>query len=59
MEIATLIAAVIGGVTGIVNAVAVILMNGKVDRLTGCVDVLQEAVSGREIRMGSRQSAGC
>ena len=47
MEIATLIAAVIGGVTGLVNAVAVILVNGKVDRLTGRVDVLQEAVMQR------------
>ena len=47
MEIATLIAAVIGGVTGLVNAVAVILVNSKVDRLTGRVDVLQEAVMKR------------
>lgn len=47
MEIATLIAAVVGGVTGLVNAVAVILVNGKVDRLTGRVDVLQEAVMKR------------
>ena len=47
MEIATLIAAVIAGVTGLVNTVAVILMNGKVDRLTGRVDVLQEAVMKR------------
>lgn len=47
MEIATLIAAVVGGATGLVNAVAVILVNGKVDRLTGRVDVLQEAVMQR------------
>ena len=47
MEIATLIAAVIGSVTGFINAVAVILMNNKVDRLTGRVDVLQEAVMKR------------
>ena len=47
MEIATLIAAVVGGVTGLVNAIAVILVNGKVDRPTGRVDVLQEAVMKR------------
>ena len=47
MEIATLIAAVVGGVTGLVNTVAIILVNGKVDRLTGRVDVLQEAVMKR------------
>ena len=41
------IAAVVGGVTGLVNTVAVILVNGKVDRLTGRVDVLQEAVTKR------------
>ena len=37
----------LGGVTGLVNAVAVILVNGKVDRPTGRVDVLQEAVTKR------------
>lgn len=47
MEIATLIAAVIGGITGLVNTFATILVNGKVDRLTGRVDVLQEAVMKR------------
>lgn len=47
MEIATLVAAVIGGVTGLVNTVAIILVNGNVDRLTGRVDVLQEAVMKR------------
>lgn len=47
MEIATLIAAVVGGVTGLVNTVAIILVNSKVDRLTGRVDVLQEAVMKR------------
>ena len=47
MEIATLIAAVIGGITGLVNTFAIILANGKVDRLTGRVDVLQEAVMTR------------
>lgn len=47
MEIATLIAAVVGGVTGLVNTVAIILVNGKVDRLTGRVDVLQDAVMKR------------
>ena len=44
VEIATLIAAVIAGVTGLVNTVAIILVNGKVDRLNGRVDVLQDAV---------------
>ena len=47
MEIATPIAAVIGGVTGLVKTVAIILVNGKVDRLTDRVDVLQEAVMKR------------
>ena len=47
MEIATLIAAVVGGVTGLVNTVAIILVNSKVDRLTGRVDVLQETVMKR------------
>ena len=47
VEIATLIAAVIAGVTGLVNTVAIILVNGKVDRLTGRVDVLQDAVMKR------------
>lgn len=47
MEIATLIVAVIGGITGLVNTFAIILVNGKVDRLTGRVDVLQEAVMKR------------
>ena len=47
MEIATLIAAVVGGVTGFVNTVAIILVNGKVDRLTGRVDILREAVMKR------------
>ncbi len=47
MEIATLIAAVVGGVTGLVNTIAIILVNGKVDRLTGRVDVLQDAVMKR------------
>ena len=44
VEIATLIVAVAGGVTGLVNTIAIILVNGKVDRLTGRVDVLQDAV---------------
>ena len=44
MEIATLIAAVVAGVTGLLNTVAIILVNGNVDRLTGRVDVLQDAV---------------
>ena len=44
MEIATLIAAVVRGVTGLVNTIAIILVNGKVDRLTGRADVLQDAV---------------
>lgn len=47
MEIATLIAVVVGGVTGLVNTVAIILVNDKVDRLTDRVDVLQEAVMKR------------
>ena len=48
VEIATLIAAVVGGVTGLVNTIAIILVNGKVDRLTGRVDVLQDAVMKRQ-----------
>ena len=48
MEIATLTVAVVGGVTGLVNTVAIILVSGKVDRLTGCVDVLQDAVMKRQ-----------
>ena len=48
VEIATLIAAVVGGVTGLVNTVAIILVNGKVDRLTGRVDLLQVAVTKRQ-----------
>ena len=36
------------GVTGLVNTVAIILVNGKVDRLTGGVDVLQDAVMKRQ-----------
>ena len=48
VEVATLIAAVVGGVTGLVNTVATILVNGKVDRLTGRVDVLQDAVMKRQ-----------
>ena len=47
MEIATLIAAVVGGATGLVNAVAIILVGSKIDRLTGRVDVLREAVMKR------------
>ena len=47
MEVATLIAAVVGGVTGLVNTIAIILLNGKVGRLTGGVDVLQDAVMKR------------
>ena len=47
LEIATLIAAVIASVTGLVNTVAIILVNGKVDRLTGRVDVFQDAVMKR------------
>ena len=41
------VAAVVGGVTGLVNTVAVILVNGKGDRPTGRVDVLREAVTKR------------
>ena len=48
VEIATLIAAVVGGVTGLVNTIAIILVNAKVDRLTGRVDVLQDAVMKRQ-----------
>ena len=47
VDVATLIAAVVGGVTGLVNTVAIILVNGKVDRLTGRVGVLQDAVMKR------------
>ena len=47
MEFATLIAAVVAGVTGLLNTISIILVNGNVDRLTGRVDVLQDAVMKR------------
>ena len=37
------IAAVIGACAGLVAAVGVLVVNGKVDRLTGCVDELSRA----------------
>ena len=56
MEIATLIVAVVRGVTGLVNTIAIILVNGKVDRLTGRVDVLQDAVmKGQPLGSASRR----
>ena len=37
------IAAVIGACAGLVAATGVLVVNGKVDRLTGCVDELSRA----------------
>ena len=37
------IAVVIGACAGLVAAIGVLVVNGKVDRLTGCVDELSRA----------------
>ena len=41
------ISAVIGACAWLVAAIGVLVVNGKVDRLTGCVDELSRAFNGR------------
>ncbi|MXW35247.1 MAG: hypothetical protein F4X11_15495 [Acidobacteria bacterium] len=41
--VAIILAAVVGACTGLVSAVGVLVVNGKVDRLTGRVDELSRA----------------
>ena len=44
MELLTTIAACTGALTGLVSAVGVLIVNGKVDRLAGRVDTLEKTV---------------
>ena len=44
MELLTTIAACTGALTGLVSAIGVLIVNSKVDRLTGRVDTLEKAV---------------
>ena len=44
MELLTAIGAVVGGVSGLISAVGVLIVNSKVDRLTGRVDTLEKTV---------------
>ena len=44
MELLTAIAACTGALTGTVSAIGVLVVNSKVDRLTGRVDTLEKAV---------------
>ena len=45
VETLTAVAAVIGAVSGVVAAVGVLIVNGKLDRLTGRVDVNTTAIT--------------
>ena len=47
VEIVTMIAALVGAVAGLLAVVGLLIVNGKVDRLTGRVDVLQDAMMRR------------
>lgn len=44
MELFTAVAAAVGALAGMVNGVGLLIVNGKVDRLTGRVDTLEKAV---------------
>lgn len=44
MELLTTIAACTGALTGLVSAIGVLIVNSKVDRLTGRVDTLEKTV---------------
>ena len=44
LEVLTAIAAAIGSVTLLVSAIGVLIVNSKVDRLTGRVDTLEKTV---------------
>lgn len=44
MELLTAIAACAGALTGMVSEIGVLIVNSKVDRLTGHVDTLEKAV---------------
>lgn len=44
VELFTAIAAAVGALAGMVNGVGLLIVNGKVDRLTGRVDTLEKAV---------------
>ena len=49
VEIVTMIAALVGAVAGLLAVVGLLIVNGKVDRLTGRVDVLQDAMMRRAV----------
>ena len=44
LEVLTAVAAVIGAVTGLLSASGVLIVNSKVNRLTGRVDTLEKTV---------------
>lgn len=41
MELTTLVLSLVGAVTGLINMVVILAVNGKLDRLTGRVDSLE------------------
>ena len=42
MELTTLVLSLVGAVTGLINMVVILAVNGKLDRLTGRVDSLEQ-----------------
>ena len=43
MEMTTLVLSLVGALTGLINMVVILAVNGKLDRLTGRVDSLERA----------------
>lgn len=42
MELATLVLSLLAALTGVINTVVILVVNGKLDRLTGRVDTLEQ-----------------